>query len=299
MNASLELYRIFACVARTGSFTAAANELYITQPAVSQAMRKLENALTTTLFVRSGKGLTLTHEGETLYGYVSSALTMLEAGERRMHGLGNLTEGELRIGASDTVSKWYLLPVISRFHEMYPKISLSVTNRTSSETLELLSDGQIDIGFVNMPITAKQVAFEICTDVHDVFIAGKAFEHLRGKTLSPQELCGYPLIMLERAANSRRWVDRHFTANRAPLVAQIELGAHDLLPDYAGIGLGIACVIEEFVDLKKNDELFVVQLEPPVPTRSIGACYRENIELSAAARRFIDLAKQHGYSSSV
>jgi len=281
MEISLELYRVFDAVCRAGSFTGAARALYISQPAVSQAVRQLEGALGTKLFLRAGRGVSLTREGELLRGYCAPALNLLEAGESRVAELQRLSGGEVRIGAGDTVSRWFLLPLIERFHRLYPAVALHITNRTSRETVELLKNGRLDLGFVNMPLSAQGVLFESCMPVRDVFVCGERYAHLAGRPLSLAELASYPLIMLERASNSRRWVDRHFFSHGVELRPEIELGAHDLLADTARIGLGIACVVDEFV---RREGLITLTLEQPVPERSIGACYLEELGPSPAAR---------------
>lgn len=293
MEKSLDLYKIFHTVARAGSFSDAARELFITQPAVSQSVRSLESELGVRLFVRGAKGVELTREGKILSDYVSSAMGMLEAGESRMHMLAMLDAGELRIGASDTVSKWFLLPIIQKFHNMYPNISLTITNRTTAETISLLRSGSIDIGYVNLPAESDGVEFEECMPVHDTFVAGSAFSELSGRPVPLSELAEYPLIMLESTSRSRQWVDQHFQANGVPLVADVELSAHDLLVDFAGIELGVACVIREFVQNRlESGGLFEIQLEPPVPRRAIGVCWNSGIEPSAAARKLIELSRQ-------
>ncbi len=289
MNISTELYRIFSAVTETGTFSGAAKLLSISQPAVSQAMRQLEDALDVKLFNRSSRGVKLTKEGELLGGYVRSAMGLLDAGEDRLLKLRSLSAGELRIGAGDTVSKWYLSPFIGKYHSLYPEVKISITNRTTDGTMALLRDGSVDIGFINMPMSEKGFVFEECLAVHDVFIAGEPFAALRDREVSLSELAAYPLIMLEQASNSRRMVDRHFLQNGVVLRPEIELGAHDLLMDYARIGLGIACVAREFVRYSDNEGLFEVRLAQSVPKRSIAVCYRENIPLSAAAKGFISL----------
>lgn len=293
MKGNFELYRIFCEVVRAGTFSGAARALYITQPAVSQAIRQLEQTLDTRLFVRGARGVTPTAEGEVLYGYASSALNLLSAGESRVSQLGSLSAGELRIGAGDTVTKWYLLPVIEQFHRRYPEVTLRMTNRTSRETVKLLQEGAIDLGFINMPLSAPGVMVETCCTLHDVFIAGPAFESLRGRTVGLAELAQQSLILLERSSNSRRWIDRHFLAAGVALQPAIELGTHELLADCARIGLGVACVIEEYSrHVIGRDGVFRVEADPPVPQRSVGACYLERVGPSPAGRRFIDLARE-------
>ena len=292
MDISLDLYRVFCTVAEAGSISDAARLLFITQPAVSQSVRRLEQELGVKLFERGTKGVALTREGELLRGYVSSAMGMLDAGESRMRMLSKLDAGELRIGASDTVSKWFLVPIIRHFHDMYPNVSLSITNRTSAETLQLLQSGSIDIGYVNLPSDVEGVVFEECMPVHDVFVAPESFSGLRHRAVTPAELARQPLIMLEDKANSRRWVNRHFRKNGVLLDPGVELGAHDLLLDFAGIGLGVACVIREFSrDAMERNGLFEIDLQPAVPQRSIGVCYNSGITLSPAAQKLIELSK--------
>ena len=293
MDVNLELYKIFNTIVRSGSFSGAAKELFISQPAVSQAIKHLEEMFGMKLFIRTSRGISMTREGALLHRYVSSALNLIKEGETRLNDLSSLSAGELWIGASDSVSKWYLLPAMKRFHDRYPDVSLRITNRTSPETIVLLKEGKIDIGFVNMPLSAPGVAFENCHEVHDIFVAGEAFSELKGRTVTLSEIAEYPLIMLERTSNSRRWVDRHFLANGILLNPQIELGAHDLLIDYANIGLGISCIVQEFSGHSPDSrEVFKIDIDKPVEHRSISACYLEDIGLSAAARKLIDLVKE-------
>jgi len=292
VDISLDLYRIFSAVAEAGSISDAARMLYISQPAVSQSVRRLETELGVRLFERGVKGVTLTREGELLRGYVASAMGMLDAGESRMRMLTQLDAGELRIGASDTVSRWFLVPIIKIFHEMYPNVSLSITNRTTTETLRLLQSGSIDIGYVNLPADGEGVVFEECLPVHDVFVAAEEFSDLKDRPVALTELARLPLIMLEDKANSRRWVDRHFRKNGVVLAPGVELGAHDLLLDFAGIGLGVACVIREFSgEALAGNGLFEIDVQPSVPQRAIGVCYNGGITLSAAAQKLVELSK--------
>ncbi len=295
MDVSLDLYKIFAAVAEAGSISDAARLLYLSQPAVSQSVRRLEQELGVRLFERGAKGVALTREGELLRGYVSSAIGLLSAGESRMRMLSKLDAGELRIGASDTVSKWFLLPIIRRFHDMYPNVSLSIINRTTAETLRLLRSGSIDIGYVNLPAEGEGVVFEECLPIHDVFVASEKFSGLRGQAVPPGEMAQYPLIMLENKSNSRRWVNLHFERNGVVLAPGVELGAHDLMLDFAGIGLGAACVIREFsAEAMEEKGLFEIDLQPAVPRRSVGVCYNGGIALSPAARKLIELSKPGG-----
>lgn len=290
MKTNPELYKIFVTAAQAGSFSAGAKELYLTQSAVSQAVHKLEEQLGVPLFVRGRRGAALTQEGRLLYDHAVQALQLLEAGEQKLMRLRELDEGLLRIGAADTITKEYLLPYLSAFHQLHPNVQLQVTNRTSRQLTELLAQGRLDLAIVNLPIEDKRFVVRPIFEVHDIFVAGHQFDALDGRFLSPQELVRYPLVMLEQASNSRRYVDEYFRAHGIEPAPEIELGAHELLPSFAAIGFGIACVVAEFCTRQLDEGVvFPVQLVPPVPPRSIGACWLKDMPLSAAAAELMRL----------
>ena len=121
---NLELYKTFYYVAKAGSITAAAQQLSLTQPAVSQSMKQLEAQLNVSLFQRTAKGIRLTKEGEILFPYAESCCESIRQGEQKLKELMNLDLGEIRIGASDMTLKYYLLPFLEQFHRRYPKIKV-------------------------------------------------------------------------------------------------------------------------------------------------------------------------------
>lgn len=312
MAANLELYRIFTAVAHAGSFSRAAAALYITQPAVSQAIAALEAQLDTHLFKRSRKGVSLTPQGELLLGYAETSLNLLQSGENRLEQLRQLGAGSLRIGAGDTITKNLLLPYIQRFHSSHPQVSISVTNRTSRQLLRLLQTGDLDIVVANLaadigenegvrnknaflsvngPLdNTENIRVEPCFTVNDIFVAGRGFGNLRDKTLTCAELAALPLVMLEKQSNSRMYVQNFFLRRGVELMPEIELGAYDLLCEFADIGLGVACVIKQFSEeYLESGRLFEVKQKTPLPPRSIAVCSLKNIALSAAAKQFTEM----------
>ncbi|MGI5899220.1 MAG: LysR family transcriptional regulator [Christensenellales bacterium] len=289
MKVSFDLYRVFRVSAKAGSLSKAAGQLYISQPAVSQAIKQLEDRLGVALFLRNSRGITLTAEGEALYGYIDQACGLIEAGELHINQLKTLAGGEIRIGASDTLCKHYLLAELDKYHKKYPDINISVTNRTSFESLELLRAGQVDIAFLNMPIAAEGVVVRSCYRVSDGFVCGEKFRRLAGSTLSWEELSRLPLLLLEKASNSRRYLDDQALKAGVTLQPVIELGSHDVLADFARIGLGVAGVTKQFVQKElDSNELFEIGISPPIPTRHIGLATMRNISLSFAAQCFVD-----------
>jgi len=290
MSADLELYRVFCTAARCGSLSHAARELYISQPAVSQAMRRLEESLGCSLFTRTSRGITLTSEGKMLYSYADKAVRLLYAAEDKLNRMQTLQSGGLMIGASDTLCQFFLLPYLKRFHYEYPEVQLQVTNRTTPETIELLKIGKVDIALVNLPVDNDALYVRECLQVHDVFVAPERFGHLRGQKVPLEVLSREPLVLLEQASNSRKYLDAFAAQQGLTLHPAIELGAHSLLVQFARIGLGIACVTSEFAkDALASGDLFEIELEPTMPPRAIGLISLDGVPLSAAAMRFIQI----------
>ena len=148
MVGNLEYYKVLYYAAKNGSLTGAAAELSISQPAVSQALKQLESALSAKLFVRVPRGIRLTTEGQALYTYVKSGYEQIRLGERKLASMLQLDYGELKIGASDMTLKYYLLPMLQEYHERFPGIKVTVTNAPTPETLNLLQQGEIEFGVV-------------------------------------------------------------------------------------------------------------------------------------------------------
>lgn len=293
MSADLELYRVFCTVARCGSLSHAARELYISQPAVSQAMRRLEDNLSCSLFTRTSRGITLTSEGRMLFSYADKAVSLVAAAEDKLNRMRTLQSGGLMIGASDTLCQYFLLPYLEHFHKEYPEIQLQVINRTTPETVSLLKIGKVDIALVNLPVEDESLCVRECLSVHDVFVAANRFGNLRNKSVSLEELSHQPLVLLEQASNSRKYLDSFAAQQGITLHPEIELGAHSLLVEFARIGLGIACVTSEFAkDHLATGELFEIELDPPMPHRAIGLISLKGVPLPAAAQRFIQIVME-------
>lgn len=289
MEVRLEQYRIFLAVAKEKSFSAGAKRLFITQSAVSQAVKQLETALETQLFVRGGKGVELTSQGKMLSEYIETAMERIAAGEEKLRQMQALSGGELKLGAADTITAHFLLPFLEEFHRLYPEVKLQIINRTSAEVAELLKSGSIDLGFVNLPMADHELEIFPCLTVRDIFVGGARF---RGDTrkYSRGELAQMPLILLEKKSNSRRWMEQEFLNSGVSIKPEIELGAHDLLLDLAKINLGVACVTREFsAAALENGEVYALRQANPLPQRSIGYCFLQKVSPHPAAQKFIEI----------
>ncbi|MDF2717731.1 MAG: transcriptional regulator [Paenibacillus sp.] len=290
MIENMEWYRAFYEVAQTGSFSKAAERMYITQPAVSHAIKQLEFRLGGALFFRTSRGVKLTAEGEVLLKFVSQAHHFLENGEKKIAEMRKLMAGEVKIGAGDTLCRYYLLPFLESFHKEYPNVKIQVTNRTTRETIALLKEGRIDFGIVNLPIEDRQLNIRESIKLQDCFVAGQAQPAAAEQPLSWQELAALPLLMLERGSSIRRYADEFAERQGVRLRPEIELGSIELIVQFARIGLGIGCVIREFVAGELADgTLRELQLEPALPPRFVGLVTLRDVPLSAAAQRLLEL----------
>lgn len=288
MTTKLDYYRVFLEVAEHLSFSRASEQLYISQSAVSQVIKQLEIDLNTILFKRTSKGVVLTKEGEMLLAYVKDALFSLNVAEKRLIDMKELEEGSLVIGAGDTISSKYLVPYLEKFHRYYPNIKIQVFNRTSLEVVELVKSGKVDLAFLNLPIKDKDVKIKPCFMIHDIFVCH--YQKEIKKSYTRQEVANMPLILLERNANSRLYIEQQFKKNHINLAPQIELGAHDLLLQFARIDLGVSCVIKEFSqEYLKNQLIKEIILDEPLPKRAIGYAYHTKLPLSNAAQSFLEL----------
>lgn len=290
MVSKLDLYKIFVVVGKNNSFSSAAKELYITQPAISQAIMQLEEELDIRLFNRLPKGVTLTHEGEILFEYADSALNLIGVGEEKISEFNNLSAGELKIGVGDTIAKYFLLPYLETFHNSYPNITLKIVNGTTIETIDLLKSGRIDLAICNLPVEDPTLEQKINIDIHDIFVCGKKFKQQISKPLTFEEVTQLPLILLEPKSNSRKYIESYLLDQGIPIAPVFELGSHDLLLEFAKINLGIACVTKEFSkDYLDRGILYKVPLQEEIPARNIGICYLKSVPLSPSSTKFVKI----------
>lgn len=290
MDINYELYKVFYHVAVTLSFSEASKQLFISQSAVSQSIKVLEKKLNQTLFVRSTKRVQLTPEGEILFKHIEPAMNLIKQGENQLLEANTLNGGQLRIGASDTICRYYLVPYLKQFHQMYPHVHIKVTNQTSIECAKLLEHGQVDFIIVNHPNSALSNAHtpRPLREFRDVFVANKEYFPLQSKKINLRELQTYPILMLDRKSTTSEFLHSMFQKSHLDLVPEIELSSNDLLIDLARIGLGIAFV-PDFCIPEQDKDLFILRLEENLPLRQIVVAYNENLPISQAAKQFMDI----------
>ena len=294
MNIDFELYRIFYTVANNGNITKAAEELNITQPAISKAIKKLEEQMGGQLFVRTKRGVVLTVEGKEFYKYIKQAMEYITNGENKFTELINLDTGCIRIGISTTLTKEFLLPFLKKFHKQYPKIDIQIYTYLTADLIPKLRNGLIDLVILNMTNINYGEDIEIipCKKVHDCFIVNESHK-LANKKVSLKDLNKYPLVLQSKNSNTRIFLDEFAKTHNVTLKPNIELASYSLVVEFAKIGLGIGYATKEYLTEElKNNEIKILDLEESIPGRYIGIATSTNHIPNFCTKKLIEIITQ-------
>ena len=296
MNQNLSSYRIFYTVANTGNISKAAKELYISQPAISKSIQKLEESVGCKLFSRSSRGVVLTDEGKLLYEHVSEAFETLTMGEEKLKRSIELGVGHLKIGVSSTLCKYLLLPYLKEFIRQNPHISISISCQSTNDTLKLLEDNKIDIGLIGKPENLKNIHFDFLEEIEDIFVAAKDYlRNLKARGIQKDHILqSSTLMLLDKNNMTRQYIDDYLRENQIIIKDSIDISDMDLLIDFARIGVGVACVIKNFVreDLE-NGTLVEIPLGFPIHKREVGFAYKTTTKPSKSLAEFIHFYKTY------
>ncbi|MDL2302098.1 LysR family transcriptional regulator [Lachnospiraceae bacterium OttesenSCG-928-D06] len=288
---NLEYYKVFYYVAKAGSITTAASVLNVSQPAVSQSIKQLEQQLSVSLFRRGQKGMQLSTEGKLLFSFVEKGYEQIEKGEKKLMQLQNLEFGEVRIGASDMTLQFYLLPYLERFHEKYPDIKVTVTNEPTPDTLQLLKSGKIDFAVVSTPFLEDAgLRVENVRSIEDVFVAGRRFLPYKNKTLDLQELEKLPMICLEKNTSTRSYMDSYLLQNGIILHPEFELATSDMIVQFTLRNLGIGSVVRDFVQSYiEQGLLFELRFNKMIPKRQFSVVQSNGVTHSKASLQLLEI----------
>ncbi len=342
MEQNLNYYKIFYEVAKAGNISKAAESLYISQPAISKSINKLEQSLNHTLFIRSKKGVTLTEEGQTLFQHLDSAFESIENAEKTLKRIGQLGLGQLRIGVSTSLCKYILLPYLQDFIQENPHVKVSIECNPTYETIQLLQQGKIDIGLICETPLDKQFQFMPLRSIQDTFVTTQTYldnlilreqdsieehsnDHINYKsadakndnenfahlpnvtgllffsepspqpvenTLTTKEIIEKSnLMLLDKGNISRNYIEAYFDQNQINPGQVLEINNMDLLIDFATIGMGVACVVREFIASHiENGQVIELPLDVDIPKRIVGFIYDEHL-LSNTGKKFIGFCK--------
>ena len=204
-----------------------------------------------------------------------------------LEDISSLETGTLRIGASDTICKYYLIDKLKAFEQLYPKIRYRVTNCTTTESLTLLKNNDVDIAFVHTPVTNQNFTFRPCLTLEDYFVCSKDFDCSQIKELS--DLTKYRTLLLEKSSHSRKSLDSNLIRYNVELRPKFELASLDLLIEFAKKNMGIICVSKQYIKKElENQELKIIPLKEKLDLRSISLAF-DNNTISHAAKRFMEI----------
>ena len=257
---NLNLYHIFYEVANCGNISGAARNLFISQPAISKAISKLESNLSTTLFLRSSRGVKLTPEGELLFKQIETAFHAIHQGETQLLKNQQLGVGQLSIGVSNTLCKYVLLPYLQTYIKENPHVKLSIYCQSSLETIAALESGKLDIGLVGESDRMGDLCFTPVEEIQDMFVTTKEYmEHLKERVqkevsdsndrrhfMTSEDmnfsnlLSQSTLLLLDKKNITRQYVEKYLLLRDITPEQQLEVTTMDLLIEFAKIGMGVA-----------------------------------------------------------
>lgn len=289
MNTNLELYKIFYTVAKYKHMTKASNELHISQPAISQSIKKLETQLGGTLFLRSNKGMELTEEGKMFYQYIKGALELINNAENEFTSFKDLSKGEIKIGCSTTLTKLILLDTIKKFHNTYPNININITNDLTSNLITDLKLGKLDFVIFNKSnIKETNLNLEKLKELKQGFIYNPEFYN--NEVNNFEQLNRLPLILQKEDSNSRKLLNYITQENNVKLIPKIEVVSQDLIIELTTLGLGIGFTIIDLAK-QKNHKLKELNINKNIPPINIFLATNKNISLTFASKTFINILK--------
>ncbi len=289
MNIDLELYRIFYVVAKHKHMTRASEELFISQPAISQSIKKLEEQLGGILFLRSNKGMELTEEGKMFYEYVKGALELIDNAEKEFSSFKDLSKGEIKIGCSTTLTKLVLIDAIDEFHKAYPNIKINITNNLTSDLINDLKMGKLDFVIFNESnIKESNLQLEKIKELKQGFIYNPS--DFEDDVNNLNVLNKYPLILQKPESNSRKLLDSIALQQGVKLTPKMEVVSQDLITEFVNIGLGVGFVIIDLVKRKYKNlkELKINNTFPPI---NVCLATNKSITLTFASKKFISFLK--------
>lgn len=290
MNVDLELYRVFYAVAKHKHMTKASEELHISQPAISQSIKKLENQLGGTLFLRSNKGMGLTEEGKMFYEYVKGALELINNAENEFTSFKDLSKGEIKIGCSTTLTKLVLMNALKEFHLDYPNININITNDLTSNLINDLKLGKLDFVIFNESnIKETNLNLEKIKELKQGFIYNPEFYDDNINNF--EDLNNVPLILQKEESNSRKLLDYIALQNNVKLIPKMEVVSQELIAEFTNIGLGIGFAI---IDLAKRNYKNIKELNinKKIPNINIYLATNNSVSLTFASKMFIKYLKK-------
>ncbi len=268
MNIDLELYNIFYITANCKSITDAAKKLHISQPALTRTIQKLEEQLNGRLFYRSKKGIALTEEGKLLYNYIRPAIEQVSNAEKQFSTLSKINMGNIKIGTSNTILKFFLIKHLKKFSQQLPQINLSIEVSYSQNLINMVKNGSLDIAFIyakNEDKILSDLKIYNLKTLNYCFAGNKNYQHYADKIIDLSELKNENLII-----NTINPTFDNYQLNNEEYNIHINLASHSLIYEFIMEGFGIGLTIEEFIQNEiKNKKLFKINVTKPLQSLNL------------------------------
>lgn len=288
-ESNLNRYRLFCAVAECESISKAAELNYISQPAISKAITKMEESLGTVLFNRNHRGVTLTDEGKVFYDELKSAFDIIKAGEDKLRSINEFGIGRLRLGASSVLCKAMLLPYLKGFINENPHIKITIECQSSSRIHKMLMDGVIDVGLMVKPDNMTELSFISLGEIEDIFTATPNYLDNLALRNESDIFENANIMLLDSENVSRHHVDKFFKENNIEPKHILEVSNMDMLIEFTKIGMGVSCVVKQFVEKEiESGELKEIPLNSKINTREVGLAFVKTSRLNATMQKFID-----------
>lgn len=291
MNVNFELYKVFYFCGKYCNFSKASEKLFVTQSSVSQSIKKLETEIGIKLFYRTGRNITLSKEGEILFKHIEKAYNIIKSGEKNIENMKFINKGEIHIGASDTLTKYYLIPIIKEFYKKYPKIKLRLTNKSSPENVIKVKNKEVDFGIININpnLKYKDVTIKPLWKSKNIFVYSPKYFSFNNESISLKELNKYKSLTLEKNSTSRKVFDAFIEKKEIDFDFNLEFGTTSLIIEMALAGLGIAYVSEDAVKLLIEKKILSqINILESIPSIDIGLVLNNELPLNLASKKFLD-----------
>ena len=280
--------RYMLAVAEHRNFTRAADALHVSQPALSQQIKQLEETLGVQLFDRTGRTVRLTDMGSVYIEYARRALVDLEAGRRAILDVRDLSHGELRLAMTPTFTEYLVAPLVERFSAEYPGITLSVCEMTLDSIELALSEDRVDLGIGFAGVRSDEIEVRALFDEKLTIVVGKDHPFARKKTpVSLQELADAPLALLTRDFATRAHIDAYFQSHR--LSPKITVEANSISAVVKIVRYGRMATILPDAIAREHGALNHVESSAVLPSRTVALLSRKGAYRSAASQAFAAL----------
>lgn len=292
MNVNLELYKAFYYVGKNKSISKAADELMISQPAISRSIKTLEGQLNVNLFIRKRDGVELSEAGLLIFDKVKNAIMLIENAENEISSFKKLNFGYINIGASKTILHEFLMKYITEFHKEFPNIVIRVYTDKTSLLIKKSKIGLIDIIFTNLDDNDYSDFENVrLIKINDCLAVNESYSNLKDKVISNNELEELPFILLTKGATSRNIFDNVCNKNDIRINPIMEFGSNSLVKEFTLSGFGVGLLTEEFVkDEIKSGKLIKLNTKLNLGSKYIGMLYTKE-SINYAAKEFISHIK--------